>query len=57
MFNPKSQCFFSHLVKQCIQHADTENSACGKRQPEHEGQVGALISLYLKRETQKMKKI
>lgn len=40
-----------HLVKQCIQHADTEHPACSKRQPEHESQVGALITLYLKRET------
>lgn len=55
MFNPKSQSLLSHLVKQCIQHADTEHSACSKRQPEHEGQVGALITLYLKTETQKIK--
>lgn len=49
MFKPESQSLLSHLVKQRIQHADTEHPACSKRQPEHEGQVGALIALYLKR--------
>lgn len=42
-----------HLIEQCIQHADTEHPACSKRQPEHESQVGALITLYLKGETGK----
>lgn len=42
---------FLHLIEQCIQHADTEHPACSKRQPEHESQVGALITLYLKGET------
>lgn len=48
------QCVFSHLVKQRVQHADAEHSACSERQPEHEGQVGALITLDLhRRRTQK----
>lgn len=45
-FNPWG--LFSHLVKQRVEHADAEHPACSKRQPEHEGQVGALITLYLK---------
>lgn len=44
-FNPWG--LFSHLVKQRVEHADAEHPAGSERQPEHEGQVGALISLYL----------
>lgn len=37
----------AHLVEECIQHADTEHPASSEREAEHEGKIGALISLYL----------
>lgn len=42
-----------HLVQQRVQHADAEDPAGGKRQAEHESQVGALISLNLETERKK----
>lgn len=45
-----------HLVQQRVQHADAEDPASGKRQAEHESQVGALISLNLETEEREKKK-
>lgn len=39
----------SDLVEQRIQHADAEHPAGGEREPEHERQVGAVLSLFLRR--------
>lgn len=41
----------THLVQQSVQHADAENSACRKGEAEHEGQVGAFVTLFLRKES------
>lgn len=40
----------SHLVEQRVQHADAEDPPGREGQPEHEGQVGAVLSLFLEEE-------
>lgn len=35
------------LIQQCVQHADAEDAAGGEGQAEHEGQVGAILTLPL----------
>ena len=35
------------LIQQCVQHADAEDAAGGEGQAEHEGQVGAVLTLPL----------
>lgn len=40
----------SHLVEQRVQHADAEDPPGREGQPEHEGQVGAILSLFLEEE-------
>lgn len=40
----------SYLVEQCVQHADAEDPPGREGQSEHEGQVGAILSLFLEEE-------
>lgn len=39
----------SHLVEQRVQHADAEDPPGREGQAEHEGQVGAILSLFLQK--------
>lgn len=38
----------TNLIEEGVQHADAEHSACSEGQAEHEGQVGAFVSLFLR---------
>lgn len=41
-----------HLVEQRVQHADAEDPPRSEGQAEHEGQVGAILTLFLEEERQ-----